>query len=202
MISINIYSEDLSMEGFCFKMVLALLLPGFVISNGPDGYCSNLTDSDNSFTTYSGAELKLLPIASQTNVSKQTNKTSCLNSMKMATTFKYITTVVSCAVFIIGLVGNATLLRIIYQNKCMRNGPNALIASLALGDLIYIIIDIPIAVYKVKSYTVYTLAAHLLQNEQVGEVAQRGISVCISRTVNIFLPHPLFYACVQTGWKK
>ncbi|XP_037116267.1 endothelin-1 receptor-like isoform X3 [Syngnathus acus] len=30
----------------------------------------------------------------------------------------------------------------------MRNGPNALIASLALGDLIYIAVDIPINVYK------------------------------------------------------
>lgn len=63
--------------------------------------------------------------------------------------FKYINTAISCAVFIIGIVGNATLLRIIYQNKSMRNGPNALIASLALGDLIYIIIDIPLTVYKV-----------------------------------------------------
>ncbi|KAK6291625.1 hypothetical protein J4Q44_G00374090 [Coregonus suidteri] len=48
----------------------------------------------------------------------------------------------------VGMVGNATLLRIIYLNKTMRNGPNALIASLALGDLIYITIDIPINVYK------------------------------------------------------
>lgn len=63
--------------------------------------------------------------------------------------FRYINTVISCAVFVVGIVGNATLLRIIYQNKSMRNGPNALIASLALGDLIYIIIDIPITVYKV-----------------------------------------------------
>ena len=47
------------------------------------------------------------------------------------------------------MVGNATLLRIIYQNKCMRNGPNALIASLALGDLIYVVIDLPINVFKV-----------------------------------------------------
>ncbi|XP_012686742.1 endothelin receptor type Aa [Clupea harengus] len=62
--------------------------------------------------------------------------------------FRYINTVISCAVFVVGIVGNATLLRIIYQNKSMRNGPNALIASLALGDLIYIIIDIPITVYK------------------------------------------------------
>ncbi|XP_076004100.1 endothelin receptor type Aa [Genypterus blacodes] len=62
--------------------------------------------------------------------------------------FRYINTIISTAVFVVGLVGNATLLRIIYQNKCMRNGPNALIASLALGDLIYITIVIPINAYK------------------------------------------------------
>lgn len=73
----------------------------------------------------------------------------CLVSTSISTYFKYINTIISVLVFVVGLVGNATLLRIIYQHKCMRNGPNALIASLALGDLIYIIIDIPINVYKV-----------------------------------------------------
>lgn len=63
--------------------------------------------------------------------------------------FKYINTVISVIVFVVGLVGNGTLLTIIYKHKCMRNGPNALIASLALGDLIYIFIDIPINIYKV-----------------------------------------------------
>lgn len=66
--------------------------------------------------------------------------------------FKYINTIISIIVFVVGIVGNATLLRIIYQHKCMRNGPNALIASLALGDLIYIVIDIPITVYKVPCF--------------------------------------------------
>lgn len=73
----------------------------------------------------------------------------CLVSPSIENHFKYINTVISMLVFVVGLVGNATLLRIIYQHKCMRNGPNALIASLALGDLIYIIIAIPINVYKV-----------------------------------------------------
>ncbi|XP_067848364.1 endothelin receptor type Aa [Heptranchias perlo] len=63
-------------------------------------------------------------------------------------TFKYVTAVVACAIFVVGVLGNATLLRIIYKNKCMRNGPNLLIGSLALGDLLYITIDIPIHVYK------------------------------------------------------
>ncbi|XP_069487344.1 endothelin-1 receptor [Ambystoma mexicanum] len=72
----------------------------------------------------------------------------CLEKVSVHRAFKYFNTVLFCIIFIVGMVGNATLLRIIYQNKCMRNGPNALIASLALGDLMYIIIDIPINVFK------------------------------------------------------
>lgn len=73
----------------------------------------------------------------------------CLVNTSIKGYFKYINTIISVIVFVVGMIGNATLLRIIYQHKCMRNGPNALIASLALGDLIYITIDIPINVYKV-----------------------------------------------------
>ncbi|KAB0373034.1 hypothetical protein FD755_015787 [Muntiacus reevesi] len=75
----------------------------------------------------------------------------CDGPIEIKETFKYINTVVSCLVFVLGIIGNSTLLRIIYKNKCMRNGPNILIASLALGDLLHIIIDIPINTYKVRS---------------------------------------------------
>ncbi|XP_043088463.1 endothelin receptor type Ab [Puntigrus tetrazona] len=73
---------------------------------------------------------------------------ACLRRTYIEGLFKYVNTVLSCLIFVVGMLGNATLLRIIYLNKTMRNGPNALIASLALGDLIYIAIDIPINVYK------------------------------------------------------
>ncbi|XP_041841175.1 endothelin receptor type B-like isoform X2 [Melanotaenia boesemani] len=79
---------------------------------------------------------------------KNTSPPTCLQTTSIKTAFKYINTVLSCLIFAVGIIGNTTLLRIIYQNKSMRNGPNALIASLALGDLIYIAIDIPINVYK------------------------------------------------------
>ncbi|MGH0123891.1 UNVERIFIED_CONTAM: hypothetical protein FKN15_067696 [Acipenser sinensis] len=72
----------------------------------------------------------------------------CSGPTEIKDTFKYINTVVSCLVFVVGIIGNSTLLRIIYKNKCMRNGPNILIASLALGDLLHIVIAIPINVYK------------------------------------------------------
>ncbi|XP_058885792.1 endothelin receptor type B-like isoform X1 [Acipenser ruthenus] len=72
----------------------------------------------------------------------------CSGPTEIKDTFKYINTVVSCLVFVVGIIGNSTLLKIIYKNKCMRNGPNILIASLALGDLLHIVIAIPINVYK------------------------------------------------------
>lgn len=74
----------------------------------------------------------------------------CTGPTEIRDTFKYINTVVSCLVFVVGIIGNSTLLRIIYKNKCMRNGPNILIGSLALGDLLHLIVGIPINVYKVR----------------------------------------------------
>ncbi|KAL0203502.1 hypothetical protein M9458_001520, partial [Cirrhinus mrigala] len=82
------------------------------------------------------------------NITRTKGPPPCKDPTSIKLCFKYINTIISCAVFVVGMVGNATLLRIIYQNKCMRNGPNALIASLALGDLIYITIAIPINVHK------------------------------------------------------
>ncbi|XP_072295984.1 endothelin receptor type B-like isoform X1 [Eucyclogobius newberryi] len=72
----------------------------------------------------------------------------CVKPTEIKNAFKYVNTIVSCLIFVVGIIGNSTLLRIIYKNKCMRNGPNVLIGSLALGDLLYIIIAIPINVFK------------------------------------------------------
>lgn len=74
----------------------------------------------------------------------------CVKQTEIRHAFKYVNTVVSCIIFVVGIIGNSTLLRIIYKNKCMRNGPNVLIGSLALGDLLYILIAIPINVFKVS----------------------------------------------------
>ncbi|XP_038647885.1 endothelin receptor type Aa isoform X2 [Scyliorhinus canicula] len=83
-----------------------------------------------------------------TSTGKKRNSTTCYFRTINSRPFKYITASLSCTIFVIGVIGNATLLRIIYKNKCMRNGPNLLIGSLALGDLLYITIDIPIHVFK------------------------------------------------------
>ncbi|XP_060681913.1 endothelin receptor type B-like isoform X2 [Hemiscyllium ocellatum] len=85
------------------------------------------------------------------NGSRSVNRPMCKQRTEITGTFKYINTFVSCLVFVVGIIGNSTLLRIIYKNKYMRNGPNILIASLALGDLLHIVIDIPITVYKLHA---------------------------------------------------
>uniref|UniRef100_A0A8C2ZUW2 Endothelin receptor type B n=1 Tax=Cyclopterus lumpus TaxID=8103 RepID=A0A8C2ZUW2_CYCLU len=85
-------------------------------------------------------------------VGQQTpNHPMCLESAGIRDVFKYVHTVVSVVVFVVGIMGNAALLKIIYVNKCMRSGPNILIASLALGDLIHIVIDIPINAYRLMA---------------------------------------------------
>ena len=44
---------------------------------------------------------------------------NCAKNPSIEGAFKYINTVLSCVIFAVGIIGNATLLRIIYQNKSM-----------------------------------------------------------------------------------
>ncbi|KAM9342270.1 endothelin receptor type B-like [Pholidichthys leucotaenia] len=75
----------------------------------------------------------------------------CSESARVRDAFKYVNIMVSVLVFVVGIVGNSALLKIIYINKSMRSGPNILIASLAFGDLIHIVIDIPINAYRLMA---------------------------------------------------
>ncbi|XP_032440043.1 endothelin receptor type B-like isoform X1 [Xiphophorus hellerii] len=85
---------------------------------------------------------------SSQNFNHKPVRPKCTQEMSVRAIFKYINTAFSFLIFAVGIIGNVTLLRIICQNKSMRNGPNALIASLAMGDILYIVIDGPINVYK------------------------------------------------------
>uniref|UniRef100_A0A671QB06 Endothelin receptor type Ab n=1 Tax=Sinocyclocheilus anshuiensis TaxID=1608454 RepID=A0A671QB06_9TELE len=108
---------------------------------------------------------------------------ACLRRTYIEGLFKYVNTVLSCLIFVVGMVGNATLLRIIYLNKTMRNGPNALIASLALGDLIYIAIDIPINVYKVTNQSDHSITVY--------------VCLCMSVCVCVRVCVCVLYVCVR-----
>uniref|UniRef100_A0AAY4DL96 Endothelin receptor type B n=1 Tax=Denticeps clupeoides TaxID=299321 RepID=A0AAY4DL96_9TELE len=64
----------------------------------------------------------------------------CSEPTRIKATFKYISIAWSFAVFVVGMIGNLALLRIIYANKAMRSGPNVLIASVASGDIMHILL--------------------------------------------------------------
>nr|XP_033796175.1 endothelin-1 receptor [Geotrypetes seraphini] len=131
------------------RFYLLSVLAGIALGSTLEGQLTNLSVTGEDVTALSGNTTAFVVSNNLTRTSpSHKNASFCPQRSKINEVFKYINTAISCTIFIVGLVGNATLLRIIYQNKCMRNGPNALIASLALGDLIYIVIDIPINVYK------------------------------------------------------
>ncbi|XP_061574329.1 endothelin receptor type Aa [Cololabis saira] len=148
-----------------FAIMACMAAGGMCQTNGAEGddplYGFQVHSTFQSLDFYSTISPSAVPILVQRSIgtnaplgSSPVNETmkkrfpACLKEQAISNYFKYINTIISITVFVVGLVGNAALLRIIYQHKCMRNGPNALIASLALGDLIYIFIDIPITVYK------------------------------------------------------
>ncbi|KAG2456743.1 EDNRB protein, partial [Polypterus senegalus] len=117
------------------------------LGHGPPSPVDNATPFTKTFSL-SGNEHINLSDSRASSSALQGSPPMCSGPTEIRDTFKYINTIVSCLVFVVGIIGNSTLLRIIYKNKCMRNGPNILIASLALGDLLHIVIDIPINVYK------------------------------------------------------
>ncbi|CAH6822814.1 Ednrb [Phodopus roborovskii] len=123
----------------------------------------------------------------------------CQRNTEISKTFKYINTIVSCLVFVLGIIGNSTLLRIIYKNKCMRNGPNILIASLALGDLLHIIIDIPINVYKVR----YRAVASWSRIKGIGVPKWTAVEIVLIWVVSVVLavPEAIGFDMITTDYK-
>ncbi|XP_072770477.1 endothelin receptor type B-like [Nerophis lumbriciformis] len=72
----------------------------------------------------------------------------CPRSTRVGDLFKYVTAVVFVVVFVLGMAGNSMLLRIIHKKTRPRSGASILIASLALGDLVHVVIDIPVSAYR------------------------------------------------------
>ncbi|XP_013117461.2 neuropeptide CCHamide-2 receptor [Stomoxys calcitrans] len=64
-------------------------------------------------------------------------------------------TILFTLIFIVGVLGNGTLVIIFFRHRSMRNIPNTYILSLALADLLVIIVCVPLAmlVYTQDSWT-------------------------------------------------
>jgi hypothetical protein len=70
----------------------------------------------------------------------------------------YIVPVLFALIFVVGVLGNGTLVLIFIRNRNMRNVPNTYIFSLALGDLLVIVTSVPF------TSTLYTVSSHFNPN--------------------------------------
>lgn len=152
-------ASSIPFEALSQEQAYSLVQPSLFQDAKAPNYSESLPKS-------SGSEPPLLPV--------------CVKPADIRHIFKYINTIVSCTIFIVGIIGNSTLLRIIYKNKCMRNGPNVLIASLALGDLLYILIALPINVYKLlaKDWPFGVQVCKLVPFIQKASVGITVLSLC------------------------
>ncbi|XP_046407034.1 neuropeptide CCHamide-1 receptor-like [Ischnura elegans] len=88
----------------------------------------------------------------------------------------YIVPILFALIFVVGVLGNGTLVLIFVRNRNMRNIPNTYIFSLALGDLLVILTCVPFTstVYTVESWPYGELICKL--SECVKDVSI-GVSV-------------------------
>ena len=93
----------------------------------------------------------------------------------------YIVPVLFALIFVVGVLGNGTLVLIFIRNRNMRNVPNTYIFSLALGDLLVIVTSVPF------TSTLYTVSRYFNPNLYR---ALNNSAVCMS-------PHLSSKECVQ-----
>ncbi|XP_030025314.1 neuropeptide CCHamide-1 receptor [Manduca sexta] len=88
----------------------------------------------------------------------------------------YIVPIIFALIFVIGVVGNGTLVAVFVRHKAMRNVPNTYILSLALADLLVIITCVPFTsiVYTVESWP---WGATVCRVSEVAKDVSIGVSV-------------------------
>ncbi|XP_055387372.1 neuropeptide CCHamide-2 receptor-like [Condylostylus longicornis] len=101
-------------------------------------------------------------INQQLNISTVNNSNKDLDEVQYTSDYEpyesrpetYIIPVLFSIIFIVGVLGNGTLIIIFLRHRAMRNVPNTYIVSLALADLLVILICVPLAsiIYTFESW--------------------------------------------------
>ncbi|XP_024081102.1 neuropeptide CCHamide-1 receptor isoform X2 [Cimex lectularius] len=104
----------------------------------------------------------------------------------------YIVPVVFAIIFLVGVIGNGTLVLIFVRHRTMRNVPNTYILSLALGDLLVIVSCVPFTstVYTVESWPYGEFVCKLSE-------ATKDISIGVSVFTLTALSADRFFAIVD-----
>ena len=88
----------------------------------------------------------------------------------------YAIPVIFALIFIVGVVGNGTLIYIVIRNKNMRNAPNIFIVSLALGDLLLILVSVPFTA-TIYTFTEWPYGEAMCKLNEFLQALSLGVSV-------------------------
>ncbi|XP_076315514.1 neuropeptide CCHamide-1 receptor-like [Tachypleus tridentatus] len=105
----------------------------------------------------------------------------------------YIVPVIFAVIFVVGLLGNGTLMTIFVKHKVMRSIPNIYIISLAAGDLLVINGTVPFVstIYTFESWPYGEFVcklSELLRDVSVGVTALNLIALSVDRYSAIVFP--------------
>ena len=88
----------------------------------------------------------------------------------------YVAPIVFALIFITGVIGNGTLIFTVLRNKNMRNTPNIFIVSLALGDLLLILVSVPFTA-TIYTFNEWTYGPAMCKLNEFLQTVSLGISV-------------------------
>lgn len=88
----------------------------------------------------------------------------------------YAVPVVFACIFIIGIIGNGTLIYTVARNKNMRNTPNIFIVSLALGDFLLILVSVPFTA-TIYTFTQWPYGPAICKLNEFLQSMSLGVSV-------------------------
>lgn len=110
------------------------------------------------------------------------NDTNCTSAYPSHTSIisnrpeAYAVPVVFAFIFIVGVVGNGTLILTVLKNKTMRNAPNIFIVSLAIGDLLLILVSVPFTA-TIYTFTEWPYGETLCKLNEFLQALSLGVSV-------------------------
>uniref|UniRef100_A0A1B0AGA2 G-protein coupled receptors family 1 profile domain-containing protein n=1 Tax=Glossina pallidipes TaxID=7398 RepID=A0A1B0AGA2_GLOPL len=88
----------------------------------------------------------------------------------------YVIAVMFILIIIVGVLGNGTLIIIFFRHRSMRNVPNTYILSLAIADLLVIVVCVPLAT-TVYTYETWSFGRTLCQVTEFFKDVSIGVSV-------------------------
>ncbi|CAO1395266.1 unnamed protein product [Diamesa hyperborea] len=111
---------------------------------------------------------------SENLVNNTTNGTEYLPYSKRIET--YLAPAVFATIYIVGILGNGTIIITFLKNQSMRNIPNTYIFSLAFGDLLVIFFCVPMATV-VYTYDKWPFGLALCRSSEFAKEVSIGVSV-------------------------